>query len=250
MAGAAAVTNQLDAREPRAVAADGEAPPPARLCRVVIADDHEILRVGIRAFCKRVPELDVVGEAANGVELLKLVRQLAPDLVITDLVMPTMSGMEVIRHIHAEKPDLPVIVFSFHDEADYVMQVMGEGASAYLCKDCVGAELAHAVRQVLAGQPYVSSRVAGVVAHWLKSEQGRADDKFAPRQPSLSPREKMVLRMLVEEKPSKEIAGELGIAVSTVDVHRHKLMVKLGVKSLAGLIKYAVRQGMVEAPPA
>ena len=215
--------------------------PAAQPCTVVLADDHELVRTALRGLCERMAGLTVVGEAGNGNALLALIRRLQPDLVITDLVMPELNGLDAIRRIHAEFPDMRLMVLSAYDNAEYVRDVMASGALGYVTKDCLSGELSAAIQQVRSGQPYVSPHAAGALVRDLMTEtRGGA---VADDQPTS--REREVLRLMADGKSSKEIADLLGVSPSTVDVHRHNLMRKLGVSSVAGLIKYAIRRGIV-----
>jgi DNA-binding NarL/FixJ family response regulator len=221
--------------------------PNATPIRVVLADDHELVRVGVRMYCRHVPGIVIVGEAGNGVDLIELVKRYEPDLVITDLSMPQMDGEEAIRRIRAHRPKVPIIVFSFHDETDCVLSALRAGANAFLCKDSLSGELVRAVRAVMAGRFFVSARIAGQIAHELAGRHAPAER--APRaraavKEALSDRERAVIRMLADGKSSREIAKEMGLTVSTVDVHRHNVMKKLGLASAAGIVKFAIKNGL------
>jgi DNA-binding NarL/FixJ family response regulator len=215
--------------------------------RVVLADDHELMRIGVRMYSRRVPGIDIVGEAGNGVDLVELVKRLDPDLVITDLTMPQMDGEEAIRRIRVLRPDLPIIVFSFHDEVDCVLSALRAGANAFLCKDSLSGELVRAVQEVMAGRFFVSARIAGQIAHELAIRHAPAEGEDRSRvdvKETLSERERDVIRLLSDGKSSREIAKRMGLTISTVDVHRHNVMKKLGVTSAAGIVKFAIKNGL------
>jgi DNA-binding NarL/FixJ family response regulator len=215
-------------------------PFPARTT-VVLADDHELMRMALRSLCAQSPGLEVVGEACTGIELVDLARRLAPDIVLTDLIMPEMDGVAAIRLIRVQFPNVKVVVFSAHDDPEFVATVLSEGVSAYVTKDSLSGDLLDALRAVRSGRGYVSPRVAGAVLNDL------IGDKHGPgvgAKPKLTAREHDVLQLLAKGKVSKEIATELKVSPSTVDVHRHNLMKKLGIDSVAGLTKYAIRNGI------
>jgi DNA-binding NarL/FixJ family response regulator len=206
-----------------------------RRIRVVLADDHAILRDGLRKLLEQEPDMDVVGEAGNGREAVQLVRTLTPDVVLLDIAMPELNGVEASRQILSLVPGTKIVVLSMHSDARYIREMLAIGAVGYLLKQSAFDEIVEATRAAARNQAYFSPAVAGVVA-----EQFRAKDDPSP----LTPREKQVLQLLAESNSSRQVAAKLHISVKTVETHRRHLMAKLDIHSLAGLTKYAVRVGL------
>ena len=204
--------------------------------RVVLADDHDLVRAGIQGLVDLLPDVEVVAEASSGEELLALLEGVTPDLVITDIHMPGIDGLEVVARIRRERPALPVLVLSMHDTADFVQRAMANGANGYLMKNAAPGELQHAVRAMLANGSYVNARVARLL---LERVESCADD-------GLSRRQIEILSMLAGGLSSKEIGYELGLSPKTVDVHRARIMERLQVRDVASLTRYAVRRGLVK----
>ncbi len=209
--------------------------------RVVLADDHRIVRHGLRSLLEKERDIEVVAEAANGREAVHLARELRPDVVVMDLSMPDLNGIEATRQVLEEDPDAKVLALSMHSDKRFVAGVLSAGASGYLLKDCALDELVRAIRTVAVNQTYLSPSIAGVVVQGY-TQQIR--DKDVPLASSLSPREQEVLQLMAEGKPVKEIASTLNLSVKTVETHRHQIMSKLGVYSVAELTKYAIREGL------
>ena len=209
--------------------------------RVVLADDHRIVRHGLRSLLEKERDIEVVAEAANGREAVHLARELRPDVVVMDLSMPDLNGIEATRQVLEEDPDAKVLALSMHSDKRFVAGVLSAGASGYLLKDCALDELVRAIRTVAVNQTYLSPSIAGVVVQGY-TQQIR--DKDVPVASSLSSREQEVLQLMAEGKPVKEIASTLNLSVKTVETHRHQIMSKLGVYSVAELTKYAIREGL------
>jgi DNA-binding NarL/FixJ family response regulator len=203
---------------------------------VVIADDHPLVRTGMRSLLKMLPEVNVVAEVASGTELLELLASVRPDLVITDISMPGMNGLDALCEIRARHPRVRVIVFSMHDEPEVVRRAIAAGAAAYLRKDSGEFELASAIHSVMETGSYIS---AGVAKLLLVSPEPQADDVLTPRQIQ-------ILTMLAQGQTSKEIGFSLGLSPKTVDVHRFRIMERLGLRDVASLTMYAVRKGLVK----
>ena len=211
-----------------------------RRIRVVLADDHAILRDGLRKLLEQEPDVDVVGEAENGREAVRMARTLKPDVVLLDIAMPELNGVEASRQILARVPGTKIVVLSMHSDARYVREMLAIGVVGYLLKQSAFEEIAAAVRAAARNQAYFSPAVAGIVA-----EQFRADATGAREDPSpLTPREKQVLQLLAEGNSPRLVAEKLHISVKTVETHRRRLMAKLDIHNLAGLTKYAVRAGL------
>ena len=207
---------------------------------ILIADDHRLLREGLRALLER-DGFQVIAEADDGRSAVKLAKQLQPDIVITDIAMPDLNGVEATRQICAEAPRSKVLALSMHTESRFVLGILEAGASGYLLKDSAFEELAVAVKAILKDQIYLSPAIAGVV---LSHSLSRLGSKRKSEQVELSKREREVLQLIAEGKSTKEIAATLYVSVKTVETHRKQIMDKLDVYSVAGLTKYAVREGL------
>jgi DNA-binding NarL/FixJ family response regulator len=208
--------------------------------KILLTDDHAMLRDGLAAVLAREPDLAVVGAAADGYEAIAKSRDLGPDVVIMDVSMPGLSGIDATRRILEERPGIKVLALSMHADRRYVHAMFKAGAAGYLVKDAAADELVHALRAVAAGETYVSPSIGGVTAE----DFVRGD---APLPSDLTTREREVVQLLAEGKTSKEVAVRLGVAVATVVTHRRQVMSKLGVRSIAELTKYAVRHGLTSA---
>ncbi len=214
--------------------------------RVIIADDHELVRAGLRALLEQ-QKVEVVGEAGDGRSALKLVRQLQPDIAIMDVGMPEMNGIDSTRRIVEAVPETRVLALSMHNDRRFVTQMLDAGASGYLLKDCALEELAFAVRALLDGRVYLSPGIAGVVLESYSSRRARGGGR--PEAAQLSTREREVLQMIAEGRATADIAGALHLSVKTIESHRKNIMDKLGLRSVAELTKYAIREGLTSLDP-
>ena len=205
--------------------------------RIVLADDHDLVRSGIKALLSMVEGVDVIAEARDGRELVTLVDSLAPDLVMTDISMPGMDGITAIAEIHAKHPRLRVLVLSMYDTVDFVKRAVLNGACGYLMKDAPPFELEQAVRSVMATGTYFSPAIA---QRLLQPSEPAASDGLTDRQLE-------ILKLIAQGRASKEIAFELGLSPKTVDVHRARIMERLRLNDIASLTRYAVRKGLVNA---
>lgn len=210
-------------------------PVPSRK-QVVLADDHDLVRGGIAGLIELLPDVEVMAQASSGEELLALLDSLAPDLVITDIHMPGINGLEAVTRIRREHPALPILVLSMHDTADYVQRAVASGANGYLMKNAAPGELQHAVQSMLATGSYFNARVARML---LEKVETCADDGLTERQVE-------ILSLLAGGMSSKEIGYQLGLSPKTVDVHRARIMERLQVRDVASLTRYAVRRGLVK----
>jgi two-component system response regulator NreC len=208
--------------------------------RILLADDHKIVREGLRTLIEKQPGTEVVGEADSGRMALKLTRELKPDVVIMDITMPDLNGIEATRQIHSEIPGVKVIALSMHSDKRLVAGILMAGASGYLLKeDCDSGELARAIRAVATNQTYLSPKIGEVVIKdYVRHLSMTASSPFS----ILTPREREVLQLLAEGKNTKEIASSLHVSVKTVETHRNKIMEKLDIRSIAELTKYAIRE--------
>jgi DNA-binding NarL/FixJ family response regulator len=209
--------------------------------KILLADDHKIVRDGLRAMIAGHPDLEVVAEAENGRTALHLVKQLSPDIVIMDISMPDLNGIEATRHIVADAPRVKIIALSMHSDGHYVKELFKAGASGYLLKECAFEELANAIHTVAADQIYLSPRITHVVINdYLNKVPMAKNSVFSV----LTAREREVLQLLAEGKTTKEIAFTLDLSTKTVEAHRQKIMEKSKLHSVAELTKYAIREGL------
>jgi len=208
--------------------------------KILIADDHEILREGIRKMIEKEPDMEVVGEAEDGRSAVKLARKLAPDVVLMDITMPDLNGMDATRKIVSETPGVKVLALSMHQDRKYVTGMLEAGATGYLIKGCKFEELATAIRSVARKNVYLSPRIADMV---LQGYLGKSPKKFA--EPVLSSREREVLQLLAEGNSVKETAFKLGVSAKTVETHRRHIMEKLQISNSSEIVKYALREGLI-----
>lgn len=211
--------------------------------RVLIVDDHGIVRVGIRSLLEGQPDISVVGEAAGGEEAVKKARQLHPELVLMDIAMPGMNGIEATRRIKKEFPDINVLVLTMHDDEEFFFPVLRAGASGYILKEAEPQELLYAIRMVRKGQAFLSPAVArAVLEGFVTATTGPGDEKYS----ALTPREKEVLRLAAAGGTNREIAEELFLSIRTVEKYRQAVMRKLGLARREDLTKYALRKGLID----
>lgn len=216
-----------------------------RPLRILLADDHAILRDGIRALLTDEPDLQVVGEAENGRQALDQARALRPDIVILDIGMPLLNGLEATTQIRRDVPDARVLVLTMHQNEEYLAQVLAAGASGYVLKDVAGRELVSAIRQVAQGEPFFSPSLAKTLtAMYLRSlEAERTHDPYE----DLTVREREVLQLVAEGFTNRQIAEMLSLSIKTVKTHRLHLMQKLDLHDRTELVKYAFQKGIITA---
>jgi DNA-binding NarL/FixJ family response regulator len=211
--------------------------------RLLLADDHALVRAGFRALLQQLPDVTVVAEAGDGRQALRLMEEHRPDVVLTDLSMPGMGGLELVSRAVQRWPGLRVLVLSMHSSAEYVLQALRAGAAGYLLKDAATTELEVAVKAVARGETYLSPAVSRhVVDGYVRQSGGDATN----RDP-LTPRQREILCHIAEGRTTKEIARILNISVKTVETHRMQLMDRLDIHEVAGLVRYALRVGLVAA---
>jgi DNA-binding NarL/FixJ family response regulator len=211
---------------------------------VALADDHRVVRDGLRLVLQSQPELDVVGEAGDGREAVEMVERLSPDVLVLDLMMPGLGGIEVLRQVTRRSPRTRVVVLSMHADEGYVVQALGLGAAGYVLKDASATELLQAVRAVRTGRRYLSPPLseAAVDSYVRRAEAGGAADPYE----RLTSREREVLHLTAEGLSSTAIAERLGISSRTAETHRANVMAKLGLHNRADLVRYAMGRGLVE----
>jgi DNA-binding NarL/FixJ family response regulator len=211
--------------------------------RIVLADDHTIMRDGLRLVLERQADFAIVGEASNGREAIEIVARETPDIVIMDISMPLLNGIEAARRITAEQPKTGVLILSMHSDESYILRALKAGTRGYLLKDSAEADLIQAVRAVRAGKAFFSPAVSKVLAddYLRQIRQQGAEDPYD----LLTARERELLQLVAELKSTREIAHLLGVSSHTVDTHRGNLMQKLNVHSIPEIILYAVRKGLI-----
>jgi DNA-binding NarL/FixJ family response regulator len=210
--------------------------------RVVLVDDHEILREALRMILHSESNIEVVGEASNGREALDLARDLQPDVMVLDIGMPDMNGIEATAAIVARSPNVKVIALSTHSDRRFVAEMIRAGASGYVVKNAASTELLRAIRAVSQGQAYLCPQVAAAVMREATQDPQRGE----PQQSALTRREREVLKLLAEGQRTAGIAVRMHLAPTTVDVHRRNIMRKLDLHNVAELTKYALREGLTE----
>jgi two-component system nitrate/nitrite response regulator NarL len=208
--------------------------------RLLLADDHPVVRKGIRS-CLTDLDLEIVGEAVDGEEAINRVRELQPDIVLMDIDMPKMNGLEATRVLRKEMPDVRVLILSVHSNKQYVLQIIQSGAQGYVLKDASPSELIRAIESVYDGEAFFSPDVSQIVLNQYLAEAGRGEDEESGR---LTSREREVLAMIAEGQSNKEMATKLGVGVRTIETHRERVMDKLNIHTVAGLTKYAIANGI------
>jgi DNA-binding NarL/FixJ family response regulator len=207
-----------------------------RPVRVVLADDHDLVRSGIKALLSMIKDVEVIAEARNGQELITLAEELMPEVVMTDISMPGMDGIAAIAHLSKSRPQVRLLVLSMYDTVDFVKRAVASGACGYLMKDAPPFELEQAIRSVMATGTYFSPMIA---QRLLQPSEPTVTDELTERQIE-------ILRLIAQGKASKEIAFELGLSPKTVDVHRARIMERLHLSDIASLTLYAVRKGLIK----
>ncbi|MHB8534863.1 MAG: response regulator [Sulfuricaulis sp.] len=209
--------------------------------RILLADDHNLVRTGMISLLRSFPDIEVVGETGDGREAIELVRTLAPNIVLMDIAMPGLNGIEATARIVKEFPRTRVVVLSMHADEEYVLQALRAGAAGYLLKNAAPVELELALRAVARGETYLSPEVSRhVIDEFLG---GRAESAGPLGQ--LTPRQREILQLIAEGQATKQIAARLDVSVKTVETHRAQLMERLGIHDIAGLVRYAIRHGLV-----
>jgi len=209
--------------------------------RIILADDHKIVREGLRALIEKRPGFEVIAEAEDGRTTVKLTKELSPDIVIMDIAMPDMNGIEATRRIIEQVPNVKVIALSMHSDIRFVVEMLKAGASGYLLKDCASEELTNAIRAVMKNRTYLSPDIADIV---IKDYSRLISKENLSVFSILTAREREALQLLAEGKTTREIATLLKISVKTVETYRQKIMDKLNIYSIAELTKYAIREGL------
>jgi DNA-binding NarL/FixJ family response regulator len=219
-----------------------------KVVRILIVDDHTLMRSGIRALLDRSEDLRVVGEAGDGHEALKLIGDLSPHVVLMDISIPGLNGLEVAAKVRKEHPEIRVVFLSMHSSEEYILKALNIGAAGYVLKDATTNELELAVRCAAKGEtflsPAVSTKVVGnYLAKFSRDRASSDGDSFE----LLTPRQREILQLIAEGSTTKDIARKLGLSMNTVEVHRANLMDRLNIHDIAGLVRYAISRGMVQS---
>jgi DNA-binding NarL/FixJ family response regulator len=212
-------------------------PEPTQPIRIILADDHDLVRSAIKALLMQIPGVTVVAEVRDGGELIAAVGRLQPDIVMTDISMPGMDGLSAVATLHAQYPQVRVVVVSTHDTVDFIRRAVASGACGYLTKDASPSELEQALRSVMANRSYFSSTIA---RRLLQPAEPAIEDELTGRQIE-------ILTLLAQGLASKQIAFNLGLSLKTIDVHRGRLMERLDLHDVASLTRYAIRKKLIQA---
>lgn len=209
--------------------------------KILLVDDHKIVRDGLRSLIDRQPGMEVAAEAENGRQAIRLTRQLRPDVIVMDLTMPDLNGIEATRQITQEFPEVKIVAFSMHADQQFVEGAFKAGVAGYLLKDSAFEDLAKAIRAVAANKSYLSPKITDLVVKGYVGKLATAESlKPAP----LTGREREVLQMIAEGRTAKQIAKSLNVSIKTAETHRRNIMEKLGIYSIAELTKFAIREGL------
>jgi DNA-binding NarL/FixJ family response regulator len=222
--------------------------------RVILVDDHNLVRAGFRSLLENIPDVEIVAEAENGYSALELIRTHKPDMVLMDIALPDITGLDVTAQVIQEYPSIKVVLLSMYDNEEYVLRALEIGAAGYLLKDADASEFELAIRSIANGKAYLSPAISSRV---IESYQARVS---APKRPIIPPagsqnlvdshltaRQREVLRLIAEGFTTKEIAQQLNLSAKTVDAHRTQLMRELNIHEIAGLVRYAIRIGLISA---
>lgn len=209
--------------------------------KIILADDHRIMREGLRALLEQQSGMEIIAEAEDGRTTVDLAHELKPDVVVIDISMPDLNGIDATRQIISAAPHIKVIALSMHSDRKFVREMLSAGASGYLLKDSAFEELGTALAAVLNNQTYLSPKIADTV---VRDYLGKIDTTESRTSPSLTHREREVLQLLAEGRTTKEIASKLCVSIKTIETHRKQIMEKVGLNSVAELTKYAIREGL------
>lgn len=210
---------------------------------VLLADDHGLVRAGIRALLDNIGNVDVVAETGDGRHVLRLVKEHEPRLVLLDIAMPSLNGLEAAARIHRDFPDTAVVMLSMHANEEYVLQALRAGASGYLVKDAATAELEIAIRSVINGKTYLSPSISKTLIDEYLGNSAKARSPLE----RLTARQREILQLVAEGRTTRQIAELLSVSVKTVETHRAQLMDRLEIRDIPGLVRYAIRTGLIQS---
>jgi DNA-binding NarL/FixJ family response regulator len=211
--------------------------------RIVLADDHALVRAGIRTLCESLDSVTVVAEAADGNQALEMVKAHHPDVVLMDIAMKALNGLDATAQIKREFPQVCVIILSMHMAEDYVKQALKAGAVGYLLKDAAVPELETAITAVMRGEVYLTPQISRLVVQSYLQHAGGVEGPLG----TLTPRQREILQLIAEGHSTKDIGSRLGLSVKTVETHRAQIMERLDIHDIAGLVRFAIRVGLVSA---
>ena len=212
---------------------------------VLLADDHTVVRQGLRALLEAEEDMSVVGEAENGRQAVQMIKRLQPDVVVMDIAMPTLNGLEATRQVSRDNPKCKVLVLSSYSDDEYVQQLTDAGAAGYLVKQTAAQDLVTAIREANRGNAFFSPAISKRLLEHYRASVGKPPGE--KKSPKLTARELEVLQLIAEGYANKQIAGELFISIKTVEKHRQQLMNKLDIHDVAGLTRYAIAKGVIES---
>jgi DNA-binding NarL/FixJ family response regulator len=211
------------------------------MIKILIADDHQVLREGIRSLLEKQGNMEVIAEAPDGRTAVNLARKLNPDVIIMDIAMPDLNGIDATRQILSDSPDIKIVVLSMHSDRRFVAEMLKAGASGYLLKNSAFQQLTNAIQSVIEGRNYLCPEIGEVVIDdYVKKLSNNGMVQNSP----LTAREREVLQLIAEGKSTKQVASQLNVSIKTADSHRQQLMRKLNIRSVAELTKYAIREGI------
>ncbi|APW44240.1 response regulator [Rhodoferax saidenbachensis] len=211
--------------------------------RTLVADDHQLMRAGLRKLLENLPDIEVMGEADNGLQLLEMAQSLSPDLVLMDISMPTLNGLDATAQLTKVLPTVRILILSMHMNEEYVRQALVNGAAGYILKDAAPRDFDRAIRTVMQGETYLSPEVSkGVMNDYVQRLRSESTETEV-----LTPRQREVLKLIAEGSSTKDIARRLDLSVKTADTHRTQLMRVLDIHDVAGLVRYAIRTGIISA---
>ena len=212
-----------------------------QVIRVLLADDHTLVRAGFRRLLEGIPGIQVVGEASDGREALEMIEAKRPDMVLMDIGMPGLNGLEVTARVTHDLPGIRVIILSMHSDKEYVLKALRAGASGYLLKDADINQFEMAIKAVAEGETFLSPSIS---RHVISDYVHRVGSESSPRE-ELTPRQREILQLIAEGRSKQDIAQMLGVSLKTVETHRDQMMERLGIYDVAGLVRYAIRTGVV-----
>jgi len=215
--------------------------------RILLADDHTLVRAGLRALLESIDEVTAISEAGDGRRALELVAAERPDVALLDISMPGLNGLEVAARVARDSPRTRLVILSMHSSPSHVAQALRSGAVGYLLKDSAAEELGLALRAVMSGETYLSPAISRQVVDGFLGRIARPETDEPPVDAQLTPRQREILQLVAESRSSKEVAALLSLSVKTVEAHRSQIMERLGIHDLAGLVRYAIRVGLVSS---